>query len=557
MLGVPRAAFSADPPTAWLMVQPAKVRPGALVSVIIGFENGVLSEMPKLKLPKEFETTTSEPGFSQHTKRSSRNTMLVQVPTLVWQFTCTEPGEYTIPPQEVVVSGTPLTTNSVKVVIKEGQPDELDPLFSLEVGKREFYVGELVPLVVNLFYRQGAVSVPRVGLIEIPKDNFAIARFPQKGVQGSTHMDGRYYDTEVFNSTMSAMKPGKFKVGPASSELVVVIANDPRLLHPMFQGQGETRKIKVHSNDVEVNVVPLPTAGAPKGFNNLVGDFEVTMTAEPQEVALNDPIAIELTITGTGNFDAIAMPTLTDAESWKAYNPRRYNLQSSDNPMDGSARTIGFSQVIVPKKKVAAIPSFEFSYFSPTKKEYVTLRTPPMPITVKMPAEPLEGPPPKAIPVATADGQPIAAPPESEKVPQVKPKITDILAMLPEQPKWLATRPALWSDKSFVTANLVAGGALLLLILGKLGLVAWRAHEASPLAPARHLWRQLHASRLSRSRFYELAAGYISTRGLAGEQVQSVLDRHNLVNYGKDSAEAQEQIPREERNQALSALEPV
>jgi hypothetical protein len=545
------SAFSADP-GAWVTVHPAEVRPGGLITLSILFENGVLDEMPKLKLPPEFEVTTSEPAFGEQTVRSRG--FMRRVPTLTWQLTCSKVGEYIIPSQEVTVSGVVVKTSEARVVVKDNPAYDLDPILSLEVGKREFYVGEVVPLTVSLYYRR-SVSVPRVGLIEIPKDNFAIQRFPQKGDLNSIQMGGVPYHAEVFNSTMSAMKPGTFKLGPAASEIIVEMpTGDPRMLHPLFQDQKETRKMRPQTTEVEVNVLPLPTEGVPKGFNNLVGDFTIDMRAEPTELSVNDPIVVEITITGTGNFDAVAMPGITDTSAWKTYTPRRFNVQSSDNPMDGSPRSIGFSQVIVPKQKVDAVPSFEFSYFSPTKKKYEIMRTPPKPITVRAPAEPLEGPPPKAIPVATPGGQIIAETGES-KVPQVKPQITDILAMLPERSHWLAARPSLWADKRFVTANVIAGGALLLLILGKIGLVAWRSHQNSPLAPSRQLLRKMQASRISRSRFYELAASFIAARGLSGERVQAVLDRHHLVNYGKDANEAEQQVPRDERNKVLASLQ--
>ena len=111
----------------------------------------------------------------------------------------------------------------------------------------------------------------------------------------------------------------------------------------------------------------------------------------------------------------------------------------------------------------------------------------------------------------------------------MKPNVTDILAIVPENPTWLAMRPAPWADERFVTANLIAAGALLLLVVGKLGVVAWQAHTSSPLAPTRSLWSRMHRSHLNRGRFYGLAATYISARGLSGPGVQEILERHNAV----------------------------
>jgi hypothetical protein len=266
---------------------------------------------------------------------------------------------------------------------------------------------------------------------------------------------------------------------------------------------------------------------------------------------LNEPVSVDMIITGTGNFDAVTPPSITNPNAWKVYPARRYHVQSSENAADGAPRSIGFSQVIIPKKKVDAIPPFELSYFSPQKKQYVTLRTSAIPITVKMPAQSVE-PPPAA--VATSAGNK-AAPSPDDKVPQVKPHITDILAIVPEKPTWLAMRPAPWADQRFLTENLIAAGVLALLVLGKLGFIAWRAHAESPLAPTRKLWRQLQSTHLSRGRFYGIAASYISARGLSGERVQGILQRHNEVNFGPPTGEADATVPLDERNKVLEALQ--
>jgi hypothetical protein len=539
-------------PMATASVEPEEIRPGSFATFVITIEDGVPDdpEAP-LRLPQGLAQTTQVPAYGMQT--TSVNGARIAVATLTWQLRCEEIGEYTIPAQELMVRGVKVRTNPVKLVAKENpaQPSgKFDPIMTLEVGKREFYIGELVPITVNLYIHRHSL-LRRVGLIELPKDGLAVQRFPLQGDESMIMMNGNAYRALAYNSTVSALKLGKFTLGPATSEILIEIPpDDRRLLHPLFN-QSEPRKVRPTCNAIEINVLPLPTEGVPQGFNNLAGDFSLTMTAEPHEVALNDPIAVEMTITGTGNFDAITAPAITDPDSWKTYPARRYNVQSSDNPMDGTQRSIGFSQVIIPKKNVSVIPPFELSYFSPTKKQYVTLRTGAVPIVVN--ASEQAAPPSSGATASTSGtkGGPDLSP---GKVPTVKPEVTDILAVTPERPVWLMARPTLWADPRFRQANYLAGGVLLLLILGKIGLGIWRSHVNSPLAPTRRLLRQMQASHLSRARFYELAAAYVATQGLTGEKVQSVLDRHHQVNFGKATEEAEHAIPRDERNQMLSAL---
>lgn len=140
---------------------------------------------------------------------------------------------------------------------------------------------------------------------------------------------------------------------------------------------------------------------------------------------------MDITITGTGNFDALMMPNMVEQNDWKLYPPKRYNTESPNEPSDTSGQHIGFSQVIVPKAPLTNIPPFEFSFFSPIKKQYVTLRTKPVAIQVKGVAP--SNPAAATASAGSPGGVPSVGklPDELEKIPTVKPLVTDILTVMP------------------------------------------------------------------------------------------------------------------------------
>lgn len=546
-LGFQLSAFSA--PTVSATVEPAEIRPGSYATFTITIEGGRPDAVSPLKLPDGVQLASSAPSFGQQTTINNGNVR--QSATLTWQITSSTAGEHTIPEQELHVGGVPCQTNATKLVVKDNPAypvSQFDPIMTLETAKLEFYAGEVVPITANLYVHR-KTALRRVGLIELPKDNFAIQRFPLQGEESTIMMGGVPYRALAYQSTLSALKPGKFKLGPATSEIIIEVpTQEDRFQHPFFS-QTEPRKVRPQCNDIEVTVIALPDKGRPKSFTGAVGDFEISMSAEPKELAVGDPISVEMTITGTGNFDSITAPAITEPEAWKLYPARKYSVQSTDSPSDGQMQRMGFTQVIIPKKKIAGIPPFEFSYFSPSKKAYVTLRTEAQSLNIKAAEQPIE--PPPATAASTTKGQ-VGA--DSDKVPTVKPKITDILTVLPKESAWLAARPALARDRTFLLANLTAAGVLALLILGKVGFASWQAHKNSPSAPAHRLWRQLHDTKLTCADFYSLAASYIALRGLDGEEVHAILERHNAINYGRPTPEAGEAPSREERERVLSTL---
>jgi hypothetical protein len=117
-----------------------------------------------------------------------------------------------------------------------------------------------------------SVMLRRVGLIEVNKSDFAIARFPQQADQTETVINGVGYIVVTYRSMLSALHAGDLKVGPASCELLYeVYQEDQRgmrrsLPFGMVMGNTETKKQVVKSQEVKIKVLPLPTQGKPPHF---------------------------------------------------------------------------------------------------------------------------------------------------------------------------------------------------------------------------------------------------------------------------------------------------
>ncbi len=549
LLATANSVFAAPQLTATL--EPAEIRPGSYTTLSITIEGGQPDSLSALSLPAGVELASASPSFSNQTNIINGNIQRSAI--ITWQLTASAPGEYVIASQQIHIEGVPYDTNATRLIVKEnasGAPtSQLDPLMTLETEKREFYVGEVVPITVNVYVHRRTL-LRRVGLIEIPKDNFAIQRFPLQAEENAVTMGGVPYRAMAYQSTLSALQPGKYKLGPATSELIldVPMLND-RSNHPFFS-QSESRKVKPVCNEIDVTVLPLPTEGRPKNFSGVVGEFEMNMTAEPRELAVGDPISIEISITGTGNFDSLTPPAITDPAPWKSYPAKRYRMSSSNVPVpQGESQSIGFNQVIVPKTHATFIPPFEFSYFSPAKKQYVTLRTKPTPIKVNTAART-----PQETPGNTNAPPAAVAAPATEKTPEVKSIITDILVTLPRDPVWLGMPPPLLKNKTFVTANIIAFSILLALILGKLVYGSWLQYVHSPEAPVRELLSELRSSHTS-AEFYALAARYIKVRNLNGDNIESIMERHDALNYGGIApGEASAKLDSTERKRVLAAL---
>ncbi len=545
---LPFSGLVAQGPSITASVDPPEIGPGGFAAYSIRITGGAAEEVSELNFPDGVELASRVPSYSSQTTITGGS--MIKSFTWSWQITSERIGTYTIPAQELHINGRPYKSNETQLVVKEQAPNEAekkyDPILLLETTKREIYVGEVIPISVKL-YANAYAMLRHVGLIEVPKDNFAIQRFPTQAEEARVSMAGAPYRELTYHSSLSGLKPGKFTLGPAKVEIYLDIPQG-QYQHPMLSIPSETKRLRPSSNDFTVTVLALPEQGKPKSFKGAVGDFEMSVTADPKELSIGEPITAVIRIKGTGNFDAVTAPTLTDPAPWKIYPSRRFQGDRSQD-WPGGTQQIGFDQVLLPQKQVPSVPSYEFSYFSPTKKQYITLKSAPIPLKIKTPPPPVE-----SVPSAAKGKELNATEPPIPNAPQAKAQITDIIAHIPGTSNWVQPKPPLWEQRNFLIANAGAAGFLLILLLGKWGYVAWVNHLHAPDAPARKLWKQLHADGIPRSQFYSLAAAYAAAKGKHGPEIEHISQQYYQLNYSVPNEESQAPIPAEEKQKVLTAL---
>jgi len=559
---------TASAATVRAYIQPDRAHTGQVVTYVITVQNGTVQSLPQLRLPAQVGMNS---GVSTSQNIEVRGNQRVFSTQLAWGVAGTEPGEFVIPPQEVLVNGEVLKTNEVRLTVTEaptpdtppGAADDANlPLFQIEVGKTEVYQGEVVPISATLFVPR-SVMLRRVGLIDVSKSDFAIARFPQQADQTQTSINGIDYIAVTYRSTLSALHAGDLKVGPATCELLFEVYNENDqsqmrrgLPFGLILRDAETRKQVVKSQEVKMKVLPLPAGGKPAHFSGAVGDFTLSATASPNELAVGDPLAVDITIDGVGNFDALNPPALMPPDGWKAYPPRRYNV---DGPVDPNLtptaqRRIGYSMVFVPEKIHAELPPFELSFFSPTEKKYVAARTPAIPLRIK--------PGVAAAAVVGAEGG-AASTPKAPAVLQPKPNISDILMTLPAKADWLVasttgSAPLTTSARFWAVQSIPA----LLVILATF--LAWfRRHREERKNGLRgelqQLWRGLDQPNLDDREFLQRAAHFILRShpdGVQDTELRQILHRYETRSFTAEPAQGQK-LDSGERVRILGALSPL
>ena len=328
-----------------------------------------------------------------------------------------KPGKYTIAPVKVTVDGKVYTTQPITCTVlpstasqappagrqslqpsgssapsarlRSGEGDKIG-FMRIDPARDSIYSGQLVPFTIKAYFRQGL----RVTLKSSPRfigENFILHSIDDKPRQTETVVNGTPYTQLTWQGTLSAVKEGMAPLevemdatllvrsnrGRSPNQFGSLFANDP--FFDDFFASYSRREVKVASPKKSITVKDLPTAGRPQDFHGAIGTFSLAVAAQPVQGKVGDPITLKMAVSGTGNFDLVQSPVLTDSAGWKTY-PATENF-SEHSPGNG---TKTFEQAVVPTMPtLKTIPSVRFSYFDPEAGEYVTLSSDPIAIQLE------------------------------------------------------------------------------------------------------------------------------------------------------------------------------
>ncbi|MFW5687411.1 MAG: BatD family protein [Bacteroidota bacterium] len=306
-------------------------------------------------------------------------------------------GTFTIPPASIVADGDDYQSNQLTISVKPGtsapspgasqsQPSQVsdqDLFIRATPSKTNPYQGEQVIVTYTIFTR---INVNQYSINKLPSfqgywtENISSSGQPQTRTQV---IDGQTYRVaEIYRVAVFAQRSGELTIDPMEVELLVSLPGQRRqsLFDEFFGGspfdRGRTINKLVESNSVTLNVRPLPVQNQPATFSGMVGsDFTVEATLSPEELDANDAANLKITISGKGNMKMTESPELNFPPNLEVFDPNvTDNIRNTTSGVSGS-RT--FEYVMIPRTGGEfVIPSWDFVYFDPSARQYVTRQTP-------------------------------------------------------------------------------------------------------------------------------------------------------------------------------------
>ena len=191
----------------------------------------------------------------------------------------------------------------------------------------------------------------------------------------------RVYTVIPVSVALTAVKTGTLSIGPFSANVLIVVAGENGQWGPFgsFFG-GQQKQVSLATDPVSITSLPLPAVNVPPTFNGAVGDFRMSASAGPTNVAVGDPVTLRVQISGRGSLDSVALPSQTNWNDFKLFTPTS-KTETSDDLGDEGSKT--FEQIVTPQNaNIHELPPISFSFFNPDDGNYHTLTQPATPLFV-------------------------------------------------------------------------------------------------------------------------------------------------------------------------------
>lgn len=307
-------------------------------------------------------------------------------------------GQFTIGPAEVSVEGKVYRTQKLQVRVTSAarsQPpqsrrpvnpfdpfeEEMEPrrpslgdsiLIRAEVDRNTAYPGQQITLTYRLYTQAG---ISGIQLQENPPlsgfwvEDLEVDKNP-KGVPQV--INGREYRTfAIKKQALFATSTGKIKI---PSSLFAVSARAAGDLFGMF---GRTETLYRKTQELSLDIVPLPAAGRPASFHNAVGAYRLSSGMDKTEATAGDAVALRIRLEGQGNIKMIPDIAFPESPDFTVYSSKHTDsIRPVSGDQIGGART--WEYVLVPKTPGQhTVPSISFSYFDAERAKYETITTQP------------------------------------------------------------------------------------------------------------------------------------------------------------------------------------
>lgn len=365
------------------------------VTLSVSVETENISRLPKPRLPDMKAFTVLNESTQSQTSISIVNGKTSRTKTVVFTYVLqpTSEGSFLLGPVVFEHGSNRYSTDPVSITVKSGSrrrtgpsapadlqvdPEKLaqDIFIRVDPGSGKIFEGEQLPLSYKLYSR---LDIDSISL----KQNPSFQGFYIEDLFNATKLDyqkeeyeGRVYTTSrIKEVVLFPLKPGRYTPEPLVLQARVIVTSDD-----VFDIFGRPYTFNLSSNDVEVEVAPLPPTPDLSSFSGIVGDLEVDITSPSRTVETGETVTVYLTLKSTGNINLINDPGLQLSHEGRIYLSDTIQEKTNGDKVWFVKK---FEYTLIPRKSgKLTVASPDFTFFDTKTGQYVLTGTDPLVLTV-------------------------------------------------------------------------------------------------------------------------------------------------------------------------------
>jgi len=353
---------------------------GETVTLNFKFEGVQAGGLPQLpNIPGLQPTGGTSSGFNSTLGPDGK---MQTIQTYAVPFVANRVGDIQIPGFNLELAGRKFSSAPLTLKVLREDPNTPPAEFGtnqvfiwIALPKQETFVGEILVAELRLYLRSEIGNISDLQIPQVTGEGYNAGRLNQSP-QFQRRVGNATFNVVPFTFTLTPVKSGQLAIGPLNGTVVVHGgARD-------FWGNYRQRaQVAFASEAQRLLAAPVPVEGAPANFSGAVGNYTMTVSVGPTNVATGDPITVRVQIAGRGALDAVALPGQTAWADFKSYPPSA-KVELTDQL--GLQGTKTFEQIISPENAdIQELPAFSFSFFDPETKTFRTLTHPATKLTVR------------------------------------------------------------------------------------------------------------------------------------------------------------------------------
>lgn len=287
-------------------------------------------------------------------------------------------GDLVIPRIPAQRDGKIRLTKKINITVLSKGHQETKALFAVsEVSDDQIYVGQQTIFTLRFFTSR---RISELGFENPPRfENFSFSPFDKEKSYNQTINGLPYRVTEV-KYMIQPVEAGKKTIAPSVLVANVVFKSKKNpVFDSFFSGsffsETHTKPVRISSNPVDIEVMPLPKYQENGNFSGLIGKFAIQSEVDKMVLRIGESATWTITITGYGNIIDAGLPEIhLNSDAFKIYDDTPSdNIHLTQNGFEG-ARV--FKKAIVPVHPgMFEIKPVTLIYFNVEKDAYDKIST--------------------------------------------------------------------------------------------------------------------------------------------------------------------------------------